>query len=375
MSGVNITILEGGKAENFGQVTKLRTDNGDGHDMWVPKVDVQTKSLSVKKNGLYYTKEYPPTSSEKKDGHAYDIYGWDTITVSVKKKVKGKKKKTDPSTGLDYDVPATVEVDDDGNLVEKEVPTSIRIVKEPTTTVYVDGYSISIAGIKVKAYLEDGSEWGDVPFNELSYEPTVASIGDGGKTGDLETSLVQPIKSLPAYTRLFRLNRYGFHFHVDFPCLPYYKDNQEGGTENFGFIAYSDTQDNCYIYNEDMDRYEGGGPMYPFTYDGKTVYYSVLYSFSNGEVLCPVPNTVDLEHAGNYAQSAWVALYGTPSGRTNEVTVTWDNDDLDEPLTDTYNIVVVPSPIPPNIEGGNNGDDTGGGTVGEDPDHPITPHI
>jgi hypothetical protein len=53
MSGENITILEGGKAENFGQVTKLRTSNGTDHDLWVPKTDVETKHLSVKKNGLY----------------------------------------------------------------------------------------------------------------------------------------------------------------------------------------------------------------------------------------------------------------------------------------------------------------------------------
>lgn len=183
MSGVNITILEGGKAENFGQVAKLRTNNGSDHDLWVPKTDVETKHLSVKKNGLHYTNQYQPTVSEKKEGKFHDVYGWDTITVSVKKKVKGKKRKTSPSTGLEYDAPTSVDVDDDGNLIETELPVSIEIEIPPSKLEYNDGENISNNGMVVKAYYADDREWGVVPNNEITLEPSVAS-GDGDEYSD-----------------------------------------------------------------------------------------------------------------------------------------------------------------------------------------------
>lgn len=176
----NITILEGGKAENFGQIAKLKTSNGSGYDLWVPEKDVDAKSLSVKKNGLYHTREYIPTKEEYKDKnrHFYEnIYGWDTVTVSVKSKVTGKKRKG----GDDVDV--SVEVDDDGNLIEKELPTYISIITPPRKTGYYDGDSIDIAGIVVKAYHADGTEYDYDPqhnnvisLDELSIDPTVADI-------------------------------------------------------------------------------------------------------------------------------------------------------------------------------------------------------
>lgn len=364
MSGVNITILEGGKAENFGQVTKLRTDNGDGHDLWVPKVDVQTKSLSVKKNGLYYTKEYTPTASEKKDGHAYDIYGWDTITVSVKKKVKGKKKKTDPSTGLDYDVPATVEVDDDGNLVEKELPTSIEIVKEPTTTIYASGQHISISGIKVKAYLEDKSEWGEVPFNELSYSPTVASASsdesiEGYTPKDGWGNLEIPSECIPWYCT--KVQAQVFHYYKEGTGV-YHTDRINwtltlNGASYFGRFNNGEHPYLFIVSDSPIGYWKEAtyGPSemgYSKTFNGKTYYAIWLNRFDLDEftqIFDSFPMNYNMGHGLSNEANAYDLmriLYGNDEHVVGKdtVTVTWENEDLDEPLTDTYEITVVPVP-------------------------------
>lgn len=54
------------------------------------------------------------------------------------------------------------------------LPTYIRIEIPPDKLTYVDGEAIDLTGILVKAYYEDDSLWGTVPFDELMFTPTTA---------------------------------------------------------------------------------------------------------------------------------------------------------------------------------------------------------
>lgn len=360
MSGVNITILEGGKAENFGQVTKLRTSNGTDHDLWVPKTDVETKHLSVKKNGLHYTNQYEPTAAEKKEGKFHDVYGWDTITVSVKKKVKGKKKKIDPSTGLETDVPVVVDVDDDENLVETELPTSIKITKKPKNLNYVDGQDITIDGIIVHGYLEDGTDWGEVPFDELSFEPAIASAtgdeysdGDGVNAIRIQYTAHRYTYSSP-YTPITESVSY---------ASPLILGTNDGVPCTLGGSGVAD------LY---LTKYDGD--LYAMRISGDdhmnlVNVYSSPYS-SGGEYVAIGENNVYLARGVSPTRTSTdrfeIMVWGgqitevpvstknptqagelQPAGGTTEVTVSWLPDDLEEELTDTYEITVGQGPIPP----------------------------
>lgn len=336
MSGVNISILEGGKGENFGQVTKLRTDDGNsGHDLWVPKTDVKTGHLSVKKNGLYYTNQYEPSASEKKDGKFYDIYGWDTVTVSVKKKAKGKKKKEkiNPDGSIsEVDVPVKVEVDDDDNLIETELPTSIKITKKPKNLNYVDGQDITIEGIVVHGYLEDGTDWGEVPFDELGFDPHVASIEGADEYSDGE-GVITVLATATGEEVLLN-------------GVPYYRcPNAPNFCFSYGESAYI-TYYNSGIYA--AFNFSGRVGLLATTSGGSAAGAWQYVSQSNiikrfqGYPSAPLGVPTSLVDPQNVTTESLSPTFKP------EVTVTWDSEDLDEPLSDTYEITVGQGPIPPN---------------------------
>ena len=332
----NITILEGGKAENFGQIAKLRTNNGDGYDLWVPEKDVDTKSLSVKKNGLYYTNQYEPTSSEKKDGKAYDIYGWDTITVSVKQKVTGKKKKRKPD-GTEIDVPATVEVDDNGNLVEKELPTAIMVITPPRKTGYHAGETIDIAGIVVKAYLEDGTEYAYDPqhnnviaLNELSIEPTTCPSGGSDE-----------------YSDGHGLNciRFNFAYYDRSHNDVYYSTGTQINVH--ASPTTSDYPDAVYLTKYNGDVYfatsDGGFSSIRMSGNNTTLLipYNVLtYFTSNAKTeMSFTPEYAELwDIIPTSASSPEGKSTGTLAPANFDVTVTWHRPDDGKALTDTFEI-------------------------------------
>ena len=187
----NIIIQEGGQSKQIGHVAKLKTvQSGSGEVVWVPEDDVETKSLYVSKNGVYNPADgsftYTKTSyKKKKNGKKkkvtetivnYDenriCYGYDEVSVNIVDAVYGTK--NGKSVKIDTDI--------NGNLTEEEIPAYIKIVKVPDKTSYIVAEPISITGIKVKAYYADDSEWGDVPFEELKWEPVVAVKGEGDMT-------------------------------------------------------------------------------------------------------------------------------------------------------------------------------------------------
>lgn len=347
MSGVNITILEGGKAENFGQVTKLRTSNGSDHDLWVPKGDVETKHLSVKKNGLYYTNQYEPTASEKKDGKAYDIYGWDTITVSVKKKVTGKKKKLKPD-GAEIDVPTTVEVDDDGNLVEKELPTSIEIQVPPSKLQYYDGESISTSGMVVKAYYADDTEWGTVPLSEITIDPTTATASEGEEYSDgdgvnaLRIWYEKHSYYMPEYGRTYEQYVYPYVLGVEGNFLYTVGGSSVGevyvtryNNKLYACRISGTNEFNLYgIYPADSEHQTDFG--WWFAFSGGTTYRTTNYfTKSVWNVITNVP-----ESTKDPTEIDPSSLRPTSGSQT--ITVKWTPDGGEDELTDTFDITVVP---------------------------------
>ena len=57
------------------------------------------------------------------------------------------------------------------SLCDKCIPVRIDITKLPDKLEYTVGDSIDITGIVVKAYCEDDTVWGGVPFEELLFSP------------------------------------------------------------------------------------------------------------------------------------------------------------------------------------------------------------
>lgn len=350
MSGVNISILEGGKTENFGQVTKLRTSNGSDHDLWVPKTDVETKHLSVKKNGLHYTNQYEPTASEKKEGKFHDVYGWDTITVSVNKKAKGKKKKISPSTGIEYDAPTSVDVDDDGNLVETELPVSIDIKTPPNKLEYRDGENISKTGMVVKAYYADDSEWGIVPLDEISIDPPIASGGGGGFTPEDNPFDLPSVEFALTPSTWVQKTQEGYSYHYTKRFIGYeYGIVVRYGTGDVRIIVVSRTGDNKWYgwgITDTPSILPTPNPpnnLYQFTYDGKTAYYTID-NMSTPLAYCDanVPlNDIDIS-TNKYGELAWLILYGSPDGSSETITVGWTPPQGEDELTDTFDITVTP---------------------------------
>ena len=339
MSGVNITILEGGKSENFGQVTKLRTSNGADHDLWVPKTDVETKHLSVKKNGLYYTNQYQPTSSEKKSGKAYDIYGWDTITVSVKKKVTGKKKKRSPSTGIEYDAPTSVDIDDDGNIIETELPVYIEIEQPPDKLEYRDGESISKAGMVVKAYYADDREWGTVPNSDTTLKPSVAEGGGGGMD-------IYNVSQAGEHLITFRASNFPWHrnYRKAFDGEAYFAFIHTEGW--YIPLVISTEREACLVQYQERDdgtwKSAQGGTI--FRYNDNIYYYSDGGGQSGDSIISsdkPLYGdflTLDL------ALQTIAAIIDSGGGSgAQTITVGWTPPEGEEELTDTFDITVIPS--------------------------------
>lgn len=94
---VNITIQEGGVAQNLNGAEEIATNKvGSSTESWVPEEDVQLEPLSIVHNGTY-----TPGSG---------VYGFSDVTVNV-------QIVTGTIDGVTYEVT----VDDNGYLVYTEV--------------------------------------------------------------------------------------------------------------------------------------------------------------------------------------------------------------------------------------------------------------
>lgn len=351
----NITIKEGGIAQGFGGVTVLRTNNGDGYDQWVPKKDVNTKSVTFKKNGKYATRAYLPDKGEKITVDS-DVYGYSSVTVSVVNKTTGKKKKYDPSTGEEYDAPYSVDVDDAGNITEKELPTSIKITTKPDRTRFREGEEINTNGMVVHAYYANGSDWGVVPKKEIEIEPKIAEVDheaiwtDGdGVTAIRVDYILQEVVSSAAYHE----HEYAAVGNVVLGRNESSNRNVTAGSNNYGTIPPAPlgtimaslllTKYNNLIYIKRIDGIDDGYNMWGYNEakgmwggggGGGSSYKTSALAFEGTstwrDYFTDIPtSTKNPEQAGEmYAKG-------------QDVTVKWDmNGELDEELTDKYKIQV-----------------------------------
>jgi hypothetical protein len=347
----NISILEGGTAQQFGQVNKLKIANsGGGTSLWVPEDEVTTKSLHVDSNGTYYASQD-------------ECYGYDEVSVNI----------VDECFGYDDDGNLwDVEVDDDDFLEEEEMPVRIEVTTPPTKTSYIAYEPINTAGMVVTAYYADGTEYGAIPREEYTIDPIVAPVStDEKKTSDLDTALPQPIPiGKCSFSGTFTRDIDGHEFKVimtpsdnDVVGVIIYQPN---GAVTL-FIASPHQNSRVTIVSEwtyngqkytDTRQYPVSGS---FTYNGQTVYYNgnvpnagISMYADHATPKYPLPYIYPEATFYGNGEDAWTMVYGELH-RSTEITVIWVREDGEE-LTDTFEIEVSDPPIPPV-----SGDDSGGG--------------
>lgn len=168
----DISITEGGKSALFAPTRRLVTSLQEGGTCaWVPEDETKTKTLSTRENGTFYPDE--------------GYYGFSKVTVNVPKGISGTGHNID---GLDPDIEYFFEVDDGGNIVTTELPSSIVVTTPPTKTSYTEGETIDFTGIEVTAYLGDGNAYdtedypnGVIPFSELVFPDTEATASSAAR--------------------------------------------------------------------------------------------------------------------------------------------------------------------------------------------------
>jgi len=161
-SGTN-TIKEGDESKSLTlQMLEVKKQGG-GTEYFVRKSDVNLGTKSVNKNGTY------TAASDSKYGFSQfsvNVRGGNGSADSHGKPTGGDIKPggagsavvgTDPETGNDV----VVGVDEDGNLVNTPLPSSIVLVTPPTKTDYNDGETIDLSGAVVVAKMTDGTTWTD----------------------------------------------------------------------------------------------------------------------------------------------------------------------------------------------------------------------
>ena len=118
------------------------------------------------------------------------------------------------------------------------------------------------------------------------------------KISDLNTSVIQPLAITPAGTWLGSRDNVVF-WYSDLPTVSYVERNIQH------IIAYSPNPGSTYLKNSDGSS-GGGGSLFPYTYQGKTVYYQDLFVGPPiSYVLAP-----NAPSSGTIANTAWTALYG-----------------------------------------------------------------
>lgn len=150
----SIIIQEGGIGKQL-TADKLKTNLvGGGTCLWVPEDETRLGVKHITEDGTYKASE---------EGY----YGYSEVTVNGIGTVTGR----DPDTGEEVEVRRDP---DTGDIVSSVIPTEIRIVTPPTKTEYRAGEAINMAGAVIKAYSSTGRELQVVPLNEISINPTSA---------------------------------------------------------------------------------------------------------------------------------------------------------------------------------------------------------
>ena len=380
----NISIKEGDQGIPFGHIAKLKIPkSGGGSTLWVPEDEVGTKTLNAQVNGTYIAKDGSHTETKttyvwetdkkgnkKKKKKTTKIivrdpddacYGYSEVSVNISDIVSGKI--DDDISGFDDD---DFDLDDGGNytfdvgdeefLEVTEMPTSIRIITPPTKLEYVEFDPVGIGGIVVHAYYENGEDWGEVPFEELRWNPVVAEFHDDsdGERDTTGTTLNSPIYLTPLSVGMY----FGNLKIKSVTGQPY---GININNRRFSIASFGDSQVVTARENGSYPEYYTTNSTY--TYNGKEARYcaeSRMFAFDARSDL-PASTSQSQMYAG---LSAAMALLQTkplhPQG-TQEITVSWEPLESGIELTDTYEITVIPFPIPDIGGGSGSGDDNGTG--------------
>lgn len=321
----NISISEGGTAQQFGQINKLKIANsGGGTSLWVPEDEVQTKSLHVDSNGTYYASQD-------------ECYGYDEVSVNI----------TDECFGYDDDGNLwDVEVDEDDFLEEEEMPVRIEVTTPPTKTSYIAYEPINTAGMVVMGYYADGSEYGEIPREEYTIDPIVATVPTGEKQATSDIQAIQQYVPF-AVANAVVYESYGGDVRVT-------------ASERGAKVACVHRQsNNAYfrmIFATDEPQELEGITWDWYTYSGKTVYYNRWGVLNEYVVKSPTPIFgLPYNITNRDGELAWTMIYGTITNPKLEVKVKWERDD-GEVLEDSFEVNVSDIPVPPI-----SGDDSGGG--------------
>lgn len=126
----------------------------------------QLTTRVINENGIYRAKD---------EGY----YGYSEVTVNNIEAITG----INPTDENEY----YVEADNNNYLVETLLPSKIEVFTPPTKIVYADDEVIDTTGMVVKAYSENDNLWestgyigGIIPLNEITIEPTIAELSEGG---------------------------------------------------------------------------------------------------------------------------------------------------------------------------------------------------
>ena len=339
----NIKIQENENAYSFGRVKYLSVASGENeYSLWVPENERKLKTKSIDKNGIYRASD---------DG----AYGWSSVFVNVSS--------PDSVTGKDDDGDDVVVKPDPetGVLEEEKVPSSIEITTQPTKLVYADGETIDFTGAVVEAYLETGGEYGTVPNEEITLNPTSAIYDPTADTGHAEYEGDSYVYRSGGMVTIKAYPQDGNELIEDYVATsgagPFYAFGTAyttpGESPNMGrggFIC----SPNIFTANS----IGHSATVMNYTYDGKAVYYAGRNAYQaalNPIVDAPV-NAIDTNF-NLVAWIAWVICYGTcTEGGDQTITVSWPRPGDGAILETSFDITVQQS------FGGASG---GGGQAGE----------
>ena len=355
----NISIAEGGVARQFTN-DKLKINLvGGGTEYYVPESGVQLTTKSVTANGTY-------------TAAADDKYGFSQFSVNVRggngsadshgKPTGGDIKPggagsavvgTDPETGNDV----VVGVDEDGQLVNTPLPSSIVLVTPPTKTDYNDGETIDLSGAVVVAKMADGTTWTDAdhPNGHVSCtpEPAVASGSGGGG------NLLHPIAYIedytvgrwpPEYTGVMESEWYVPGFRC-FAC------EFEDGSHT-GYAVSSQQPSGAYAVNHYGD---GSSQTFPLSATEKIVNGVPVYVIY-GSILpayIPYTTTTPMAHGEPNDYDFWSVVYSGGSA-AQTITLNWARPVDEKVLSTTMQIEITGSSHTTESSSGTEGSGGGG---------------
>lgn len=312
----NIAIEVGGRARNF-TADKIRVQQQDSEALalLVPESSVPLDSLDADVNATYVAADQ-------------GLFGYDVVEVNVPGYAGG---------GGD----TIIEPDEDGDLIERDLATSIRIRTLPAKLVYSDGETIDTFLMSVAAYGADGQPWeltnasgsevkyfnGAIPDAEWSIDPTVAdaSKAEGGAVSNFEELQdCMPIPYASQVLSYWSYDSYGEKY-------PQYRGGPAGSVAT---CYWEDSANNRVHVVWATADYTASS--FHFTHNGKTVAYGKRVLIGNSHASPQVtPNK------SAYAEEiAWTMIYGTLVSGAQTITVSWPRYGDGKVLTTSFEITV-----------------------------------